>query len=218
MTRPIPGAETVTITGSYLDDVVIDTVCYEGTDPNAGPGRKHIIGITEVFGGVLSVERRCAMPYIMPEDGSIESITMYHNSMGVGNVRFGVYTGQSLPEPRIAQAWGTPIDYAEGWQTVNLIDPVFVEAGTKIWLAWLYENNPGIRYLDVDSSPGRAATFPKQTWSDPKMPHPFGPRASRFCLSSRQKKHGRQGCCYLRNLKTCEKEIFIAVGAVFEVT
>lgn len=169
-----PGAETVTVSGGYLDDVVIDTICYEGTDPNTGPGRKRTIGITEVFGDVITVERRCAMPYIMPEDGTVESISMYHNSMGFGNVRFGVYTGQYLPEPRIAQAWGTAIDYNQGWQTVNLIEPVFVEAGTKIWLAWLYENNPGIRYLDVDSSPGRAATFPKQTWSDDRMPDPFG--------------------------------------------
>jgi len=75
---------------------VIDTVCYKGTYPNAGPGRKHTVGITEVFGSVISVERRCAMPYIMPEDGSVESVMMYHNSMG-GGKKLGRYTENAAP-------------------------------------------------------------------------------------------------------------------------
>lgn len=114
-----PGAETVTITGSYLDDVVIDTVCYEGTDPNAGPGRKHTVGITEVFGGVISVERRCAMPYIMPEDGSIESITMYHNSMG-GGKKLGRYTENAAPV-RTPCLWILPFEPAKKTWTAGLL-------------------------------------------------------------------------------------------------
>ncbi|MHC4676493.1 MAG: lamin tail domain-containing protein, partial [Planctomycetota bacterium] len=168
-----PGRERISIIGSFLDEIVIDTVCYEGTDPNTGPSRGHNIGITEVFGSTTSSAYRSAMPFHMPEDGTIKSVTMYHNSSGSGNLIFGIYTGGSAPDARIAVTAQTPITTIEEWQTVYLSEPVYIGAGTKIWLAWVYENNPGIRF--ADGSPGRVITSPPKDWNDiPPMPDPFG--------------------------------------------
>ena len=66
----------------------------------------------------------------------------------------------------------TDVSGIEGWQTVYLNEPVFVAGGTPIWLAWVYENNPGIRYQS--GSPGRAQS--SGVWYD-RMPAAYGPSA-----------------------------------------
>jgi hypothetical protein len=63
----------------------------------------------------------------------------------------------------------TTVNSTEGWQTVSLQTPVPVAAGQTIWLAWVFESNPGIRYMA--GTPGRAAS--NATWSG-GMPSPFG--------------------------------------------
>ena len=104
----------------------------------------------------------------MPEDGTIESITIYHEG-GSGNVILAVYDGQTLPDNRLAVTVQTVVEGSVGWQTIGLTTPVFVPEGTRIWLAWVFENNPGIRY--EGGSPGRAEST--QIWSG-GMPDPFG--------------------------------------------
>jgi len=56
-----------------------------------------------------------------------------------------------------------------GWQTVPLKSPITVTSGQTVWLAWLFENNPGIRY--ASGTPGRAQSA--GTWSA-GMPATFG--------------------------------------------
>ncbi|NIS80999.1 MAG: choice-of-anchor D domain-containing protein, partial [Anaerolineales bacterium] len=63
----------------------------------------------------------------------------------------------------------TLINGSAGWQTVDLSSPVNVSSGQTVWLAWVFESNPGIRYQT--GSPGRANS--SQVWSA-GMPDPFG--------------------------------------------
>ena len=126
------------------------------------------VGNTTILGSSTTTANRRAVPYTMPADGTIQSVTMYHTG-GSDDMILGVYTGESLPGDRIAVTAQTAVSGSTGWQTIDLTSPVFVESGTKIWLAWVYESNPGI-YYEV-STPGRAQS--SDTWSG-GMPNPFG--------------------------------------------
>ncbi len=104
----------------------------------------------------------------MPESGTLQSITIYHEG-GTGNVLLGVYDDSASPGSRLGVTASTAINAGAGWQTIDLISPVNVSSGQTIWLAWVFENNPGIRY--TTGTPGRASS--SQTWSG-GMPDPFG--------------------------------------------
>ena len=50
----------------------------------------------------------------------------------------------------------TPVNGTQGWQTVSLNSPVSVNSGETVWLAWVFETNPGIRF--ITGTPGRASS------------------------------------------------------------
>jgi hypothetical protein len=135
-----------------------------------GFGALKSVGNTAVFPYVTTNRNRRAAPYTMPQDGIIRSISMYHEA-GSGKMRLGLYAddGQGLPGSQLGVTAETNVSSNGGWQTVDLIAPVFVTAGTPIWLSWVYENNPGIRYQS--GAPGRAQT--DEAWSD-GMPAAYG--------------------------------------------
>jgi hypothetical protein len=135
---------------------------------NQGP----VVGLPEVYGSVVTSPNRRAMSFVMPESGSLESISIYHDG-GSGNVLLGVYDDSSSPGSQLGVTALTAINSTAGWQTVDLVSAVDVVAGQTIWLAWIFESNPGIHY--TTGSPGRADSG--QTWTgDPlvDMPLTFG--------------------------------------------
>jgi gingipain R len=131
-------------------------------------GCTEIVGYNTVFSLSTTTASRRAMPFTMPENGEICSVTMYHNG-GSGSMIMGVYDGESLPNNRLGVTASTPVSGTTGWQTIDLTSPAFVASGAKVWLAWVYESNPGMYY--ESGSPGRASS--SQTWSG-GMPDPFG--------------------------------------------
>jgi PKD repeat protein len=126
------------------------------------------VGNTDVFSSTTTTANRRAMPFTMPENGEICSVTMYHTG-GSGSMILGVYDGESLPANRLGVTATTAVSGSTGWQTINLTSPASVMGGTTVWLAWVYESNPGIYY--ETGSPGRAHS--SQGWSG-GMPDPFG--------------------------------------------
>jgi hypothetical protein len=127
-----------------------------------------IVGHNTVFSLSTTTANRRAMPFTMPENGEICSVTMYHTG-GSGSMILGVYDGESLPTNRLGVTPTTAVSGSTGWQTINLTSPAFVASGAQVWLAWVYESNPGMYY--ESGSPGRASTT--DTWSG-GMPDPFG--------------------------------------------
>ncbi len=126
-------------------------------------------GYTDVFSSTSTSATRRAVPVTASESGSIESIAIYHNG-GSGNMVLGVYSDASaLPGTRLGVSASTPVSGSEGWQKVDLTSPANVASGQTLWLAWVFENNPGIRY--TAGTPGRAAST--ATWSG-GMPASFG--------------------------------------------
>jgi parallel beta-helix repeat protein len=110
-----------------------------------------------------------ATPVTFDEGGTISSITIYHNG-GTGNMKLGIYSDQSgSPFSLLGVTPSTSINSNEGWQTVLLESPVSVNKGQSVWLSWVFQNNPGIRYSI--GKPGRAQST--AVWSA-DMPANFG--------------------------------------------
>jgi hypothetical protein len=139
---------------------------YANYTPTGGPTYKNV-GNTTIFGSTSTSAYRRAMPFTMPENGTIETVTMYH-SAGSGSMILAVYDGEGTPQNLLAATNTTAVSGSAGWQTINLTSPVSVTGGSTIWLAWVYESNPGIAYQTGD--PGRYQST--ATW--PGMPDPFG--------------------------------------------
>jgi uncharacterized repeat protein (TIGR02543 family) len=140
---------------------------YANYTPAGGPVYKNV-GNTTIFGSTSTSAYRRAMPYTMPENGTIETVSMYHTG-GSGSMILAVYDGEGTPQNLLAVTATTAVSGSTGWQTINLTSPVSVTGGSTVWLAWVYESNPGIAYQTGD--PGRFQST--ETWSG-GMPNPFG--------------------------------------------
>ena len=78
------------------------------------------IGNTEVFATISTVANRRAMPYTMPEDGSIQSISIYHEG-GSGDLLLAVYSDvNDLPGQRLAITEETQTCFAGLCKPVSL--------------------------------------------------------------------------------------------------
>jgi len=127
------------------------------------------VGNTEVYSNIIKWGNQLAMPVTLSEGGKIVSVSVYHEG-GTGNLLLGVYSDQSgYPSSRLGITASTVINTTAGWQTVLLTSPVSVISGQKVWLSWVFQNNPGIRY--TTGTPGRAVS--SYTWSA-GMPAAFG--------------------------------------------
>jgi chitodextrinase len=83
----------------------------------------------------------------------------------------GVYEGsEQTPTNLLGITEITKVSPNDGWQSIDLISPVNVADSQKIWLSWVYEDNPGIYY--TDGQPGRVESgFPwvngmPELWGD----------------------------------------------------
>jgi hypothetical protein len=118
-----------------------------------------IIGNTEVFGLATSSKERRAMPVTFNEAGQIQSISVYHNA-GSGNVLLGVYSDAAgRPSSLLGVTPSTAVRNTAGWQTISLTTPVNVTSGQKVWLAWVFENTPYVRYQATTTPESVATNF-----------------------------------------------------------
>ena len=129
----------------------------------------HTLGNTEVYSLSSTTANRRAMTITFSEAGEINSISVYHNG-GTGSVLLGVYSDQAgTPGTRLGVTSSTVISSTAGWQTISLMSPVAVRSGQKVWLSWVFETNPGVRY--TTGTPARAQST--ATWAG-GMPATFG--------------------------------------------
>jgi hypothetical protein len=127
------------------------------------------IGNTDVYSNTITWGNQLAMPVTFTETGAIISISIFHNG-GTGNFLLGVYSNQSgSPASRLGITASTVVNSSAGWQTVQLTSPVPVTSGQTVWLSWVFQNTPGLRY--TTGTPGRAAS--SYTWAN-GMPATFG--------------------------------------------
>lgn len=138
------------------------------TTPEFDPDSR-LIGNVNIYNSTTTSANRRAMQVTFPESGTIQSISIYHNG-GSGSMLLGVYGDASgVPGSRIGVTSVVPVNSGAGWQTVDLGGPVAVGVGETVWLAWVFEDNPGLRYSK--GIPARAHS--SETWSG-GMPSAFG--------------------------------------------
>jgi hypothetical protein len=127
-----------------------------------------VIGNLDAYPEITLYDKLCAEPFIMPEDGTIQSISIYHEG-GRGEMLLGVYLGDAAPDFRVSMTSPTEVSAEAGWQTAALTDPIWIPGGTSIWLAWVFGENPGIRYQTLPSG----SVESDQGWNA-GMPDKFG--------------------------------------------
>ena len=126
-------------------------------------------GNTTVYPSTSTLNNRMAIPVTFTEAGTIQSISIYHNG-GSGGIMLGVYSdAASAPSSRLGITASATVSSTPGWQTVTLTSPVTVSSGQTVWLAWVFQSNPGTRY--TAGTPARAQS--PATWSG-GMPTVFG--------------------------------------------
>lgn len=127
-----------------------------------------VIGNMSVYPDISYQQQSCAQPFTMPVDGTIKSISMYHEG-GSGEMLLGVYLGDTAPSVRVDITAKTMVNPYEGWQTIVLRDPLWIPEGTQIWFAWLFEHNPGIRTQTAVAG----SIESEEDWNS-EMPNQFG--------------------------------------------
>jgi hypothetical protein len=127
------------------------------------------LGNTDIYGNTIKWGAQLAMPVTFSESGEITSVSIYHDG-GTGNMLLGVYSDQGgFPSSRLGITTSTLVSASSGWQTIQLSTPVPVVTGQKVWLSWVFQTAPVIRY--TSGTPGRAAST--NNWSN-QMPVAFG--------------------------------------------
>lgn len=121
---------------------------------------------------------RQAHQFTMPQNGQITSISMYHNAASSSyKTQFGIYANgtNNLPGSKLAATAKTAMQTTAGWQTINLVTPIAVMSGSKIWITWMYQNTNGARRTGVVSGSLGYVTG-SGTWSTTadNMPATFG--------------------------------------------
>lgn len=114
------------------------------------------LGYETIFAETLEPTRRGAVhsPFVVGETGDLESISVYLDEGGTGNIMVGVYNTQALPtesmQPyqRLGVSLGVPVRTTEGWQTIDLIDPTHVVAGDTVYLTVVFQGDNKMRILD----------------------------------------------------------------------
>lgn len=147
---------------------VSDSLSLDVTVPKPAYESDSFVGYSEVFSGIAASPKRQAMAFTMPEDGKLMSLGMYHEG-GRGKMLLAVYEGKEVPGNLIGITPMTSVNNNPGWQTISLIEEVVVPKGDTIWLAWVYEDNPGVHYRISESQMVES----DQSWEE-GMPESFG--------------------------------------------
>jgi len=137
---------------------------YQFTYEYINLGNQTVFSSTSMNSGIT------AIPVTFFENGTIMSISMYHEA-GSGLGLMGIYSNgvDSKPTDLLASSAETALSGSAGWQTFDLISPLEVTAGTIVWMAFVLETNPGTKYQA--GTPGRA--YGTTAWPD-RLIDPFG--------------------------------------------
>ena len=136
------------------------------------------LGYETIFANTSANANLTAQRFTMPEDGVILSVSVYHLE-GTDDMQLAVYADTNngdLPGALLGVTPVTAVADSDGWQTIELTTPLEVSEGTIIWLAWLFETNPGVTYETVSGS--RRARATSSVWGS-GMTNPF-PAAGGF--------------------------------------
>ncbi|MFC1609750.1 DUF1566 domain-containing protein [Myxococcota bacterium] len=119
------------------------------------------VGLTAIGSEPWSQSVRMVEHVTIPEAGTIQSITVYHDA-GSGGIQLAIYSidGSDNVSTRLTDVVSGTVSGTPEWQTFNLVSPLYVAAGQKIGLAYVPEYPLSVRY---NNSGGRNQESP-ETW------------------------------------------------------
>ena len=166
VTAVASGSTNITVS---TDDGSFTANCSVTVLDSSGSTTDEEFGILEEKFTVTTTANRRAMPIVVPQSGTVTHLSMRHVG-GSGSMVLAIYEGAgSSPTNRIGTTATTAVSSSDGWQEIALETPVTVSAGQNVFLAWVYENNPGIYY--DEGQPGRVDA--DAAWSE-GMPSSWG--------------------------------------------
>jgi hypothetical protein len=118
-------------------------------------GSNGIVGFNNIFPVSETTSRIRYSPYTATTGGIIQSLSIYHNG-GSGLMQMGIYTDSvgsvEHPRTRLALTSQVTINAFKGWQTIPLTSPLTVTSGQRIWIAYVFQTNPGYRVLNEQTN------------------------------------------------------------------
>ena len=117
------------------------------------------IGITGVLGNITTnSSARATGPFTVSKTGDLGSLTVYHDGDN-GNgytLQMAVYADISgKPGTRLGITNTVQVNNSVGWQKVSLQSGAHVSSSQKVWLAWKFSVNPGMRFASNTGNPMR---------------------------------------------------------------
>ena len=116
----------------------------------AEDGTSGIVGYNNVFPTSETTTRIRYSPYTFVVGDTIVSLSIYHNG-GTGDLQMALYSDSigvvQHPRNRLAITAQEPVNGSKGWQTLDLVIPYIATDNERIWIAYVFETNPGYRLL-----------------------------------------------------------------------
>ena len=121
----------------------------------AEDGSTGVVGYNNVFPETETTTRIRYSPYTATVGGDIQTLSIYHNG-GTGLMQMGIYTDSAgvvqHPRNRLALTAQVSVNATKGWQTIPLTAPLTVTNGQRLWIAYVFQTNPGYRVLNQQTT------------------------------------------------------------------
>jgi hypothetical protein len=138
-----------------------------------------IIGNQNVGSSSSSTAKRSGQRFAVTENGTINSVTIYHAGTG-SQVIVAVYADNAgAPGALISRSSIQAASTTAGWQTVPLDGSAPISEGAYVWLAWFFQNAPGTKYVSGSGCRYNSSySWPAGATAEVLMPSSFGTTSS----------------------------------------
>jgi hypothetical protein len=137
-----------------------------------------IIGNQNVGSSSSSTAKRSGQKFEVTENGTINSVTIYHAGTGTQLIVAVYADNAGAPGALISRSSIHTANTTAGWQTVSLDGGAPISQGDYVWLAWFFETAPGTRYVSGSGCRYVNVTWPSGATPEVLMPSSFGSSSS----------------------------------------
>jgi hypothetical protein len=158
--------DTITLFSTDEAEVVVNPDPGGSVDEEWGETTEHTTSTAE--------GTRRAMPIIVDANATITKLSLLISAAATFDIELAIYTDADGVPGNLIEAQGTTQvvgAYSKGWYEYELLVPIQVSVGEKLWLTWIHDGTVLTYYASgqpVDESMVLASTNPAE------MVNPFG--------------------------------------------